>query len=45
MKPPRSKGRRAIFTIAAANYVPYAATLMQSVRRHHPEADRFIVLA
>ncbi|MBV9756653.1 MAG: glycosyltransferase [Alphaproteobacteria bacterium] len=45
MTQPRSQRRRAIFTIAAANYVPYAATLMQSVRRHHPEADRFIVLA
>jgi glycosyltransferase involved in cell wall biosynthesis len=41
----RSKRTRAIFTIASANYMSYAATLMQSVRRHHPESDRYIVLA
>ena len=45
MRKSRDKRRRAIFTIVSANYVPYAATLMQSVRRHHPEADRYIVLA
>ena len=36
---------RAIFTIASANYISYAATLMQSVREHHPEVARYIVLA
>jgi hypothetical protein len=35
---------RAIFTIVSANYIAYAATLMQSVRDHHPNAARFIVL-
>jgi len=41
----RSGKRRAIFTIASANYLPFAATLMQSLRRVHPEAARYIVLA
>src|SRR5260370_29560316 len=36
---------RAIFTIASANYISHAATLMRSVREHHPEAARYIVLA
>ena len=36
---------RVIFTIASANYISHAATLMQSVREHHPEAARYIVLA
>ncbi|MBV9785102.1 MAG: glycosyltransferase, partial [Acidisphaera sp.] len=35
----------AIFTIVSANYIGYAATLMQSVREFHPDAARFIVLA
>ena len=39
-----TKGR-VIFTIASANYISHAATLMQSVREHHPEAARYIVLA
>src|SRR6202022_2015352 len=34
-----------IFTIASANYISHAAALMQSVRKHHPETDRYIVLA
>ncbi len=37
--------RRAVFTIASANYIALAATLMQSVREIHPEVARFIVLA
>lgn len=45
MSKPGRQRARAIFTIASSNYVPYAATLMQSVRRHHPEASRYIVLA
>ena len=41
-QPPR---RRAVFTIVSANYIGYAATLMQSVATHVPEAERFIILA
>jgi len=37
--------KRAIFTIVSANYIGFAATLMQSVREHHPEAARFIILS
>ena len=33
------------FTIVSANYIGFAATLMQSVRLHHPECERFIILA
>jgi glycosyltransferase involved in cell wall biosynthesis len=42
---PRIAETRVVFTIVSANYIGYAATLMQSVRDHHPEARRFIVLA
>ena len=38
-------GSTAVFTIASANYIALAATLMQSVRRFHPDLPRFIVLA
>ena len=41
IRPPR----QVIFTIVSANYIAYAATLMQSVRTHHPQADRFVMLA
>jgi len=34
-----------VFTICSANYISYAASLMQSVRRWQPGAARFIVLA
>lgn len=34
-----------MFTICSANYISYAASLMQSVRRWQPDAARFIVLA
>jgi hypothetical protein len=37
--------RCAIYTIVSCSYIAYAATLMQSVRDVHPDADRFIVLA
>ncbi len=35
----------AVFTIVSANYISMAATLMQSVRRHHPDVARYIILA
>ena len=35
----------AIFTIVSANYIAFAATLMQSVRRFHPDIPRFIILS
>ncbi len=37
--------RRAVFTIVSANYIGYAATLMQSVASHVLGAERFIILA
>ncbi|MDE8343992.1 MAG: hypothetical protein POG24_09250, partial [Acidocella sp.] len=40
-----ARGGRAIFTIASANYLAYAATLMQSVRAQHPDIPRFVILA
>src|ERR1700677_3734587 len=42
---PNLEPRRAIFTIVSANYISFAATLMQTVRAHHPAAARFIVLS
>ena len=39
------KRRRAIFTICSANYISYAATLMQSVRAAEPDSARFIIIA
>jgi hypothetical protein len=36
---------RVIFTIASANYLAHAATLMQTVRARHPELTRLIILA
>ena len=35
----------AFFSIVSANYLAYAITLMQSVRRHHPDAARYVFLA
>jgi glycosyltransferase involved in cell wall biosynthesis len=35
----------AIFTIVSANYIAFAATLMQSLREHHPDIPRFIILS
>src|SRR5690349_15207593 len=37
--------RRAIFTIVSANYIGFAATLMQSVRAQHPDVDRYTILS
>ncbi len=34
----------AIFTICSNNYVPMAAILIESARRHHPEADLHLCL-
>ena len=36
--------RDVVFTIVSANYIAFAATLMQSVRVHHPAVTRYIVL-
>ncbi len=33
-----------VFTIVANNYLPYAITLMRSVKEQHPKSRRFIVL-
>jgi hypothetical protein len=35
----------AIFTICSNNYVPMAKVLLQSARKHHPEAKHYICLA
>lgn len=37
-------GRTAICTIIAKNYLPHARTLMESVKRFHPECQRFVLL-
>src|ERR1700722_10149875 len=37
--------KRVVFTIVSANYISYAATLMQSIRLHHPRCCRVIVVA
>jgi glycosyltransferase involved in cell wall biosynthesis len=36
---------RAIFTICSNNYVPMARVLLESARRHHPEAALYLCLA
>lgn len=41
---PATLARRAVFTIVSANYIAFAATLMQSVRAQQPDAARFIIL-
>lgn len=38
-------GRLAIFTICSNNYVRMAKVLLDSARKHHPEADLFLMLA
>ena len=38
-------GTSVFFTIASRNYLAYAATLMQSVAQHHPDAPRYLILA
>jgi len=35
---------RAIFTICCRNYIAFAATLMNSIREHNPNCDRYIIL-
>ena len=42
---PAAAARTAIFTTVSRNYIAYAATLMQTVARHHPEAARYVFLA
>jgi hypothetical protein len=37
--------RIAIFTICSNNYMPFAHVLLESVRRHHPDAALFLCLA
>ena len=32
------------FTVVANNYDAYARVLMQSVKRHHPASERYIIL-
>ena len=36
--------RQAIVTIVSNNYLHYARTLMESVKRHHPDAARYCVI-
>lgn len=43
--PSDRSSRPVIFTIVSANYLAYARALMQSVRKHHPETDRYVFLA
>ncbi len=42
--PSERPGRLAILTIVSNNYLAYARTLMQSVARQHPEADRYTLI-
>src|ERR1700709_2743192 len=37
--------RTAIFTICSNNYIPFARVLLESVRKHRPDADLFLCLA
>lgn len=37
-------GTTGLFTIIAKNYLPFARTLMGSVREHHPDFQRFVLL-
>ena len=41
----RTAAPAAIFTIVSANYIAFAATLMQSVRQFHPDVARYIILS
>ncbi len=45
LKSEAARPRRVVFTIVSANYMAYAATLMQSVRQIHPDLARLIILA
>ncbi len=40
----RGQAPKIFFTIVAWNYLSYAATLMASVKRQHPEALRYIIV-
>ena len=42
---PAAAGGTAFFTICSNNYMPFAKVLLQSVRRHHPDAALFVCLA
>ncbi len=44
-RPPAPPSPRAVFTIVSANYIAYAATLMQSLRAEQPDLARFVILA
>ncbi len=37
--------KTALFTICAKNYLPLARTLLDSVARHHPDFDCFVILS
>ena len=39
-----ARDRLAIFTVVSNNYLHFARTLLQSVARHHPEADLYCVI-
>ncbi len=43
-KPKVGPPPRVFFTIVANNYLAYARTLMESLRRHHPESPLYVVL-
>ena len=45
MTTPPGVPRLAVFTICSNNYMPFARVLLESVGRHHPEADLFVCLA
>ena len=40
----KKAGDFVVFTIVANNYMPYAVTLMNSVKAQHPQSQRFIVI-
>ena len=41
----RTPGSTAVFTIIAKNYLAHARVLMHSIKEHHPEWRRFVILA
>lgn len=44
LAPGAAQATRVFFTIVAWNYISYAATLMASIRRQHPEALRYVIV-
>ena len=42
--PPTAGNAKIFFTIVAWNYIAYAATLMASIARVHPEARRYVIV-